>query len=170
VSGAAGKTQTVWVIDGQLWRGGQWRIVACNAVPPANCSTARPAEHIYVPGLNAHTELADARKLAVQQHKRVLVVFGANWCYDCHVLDLCVSSSRRRRGPKPNYEVVHVDVGQSEEPGIMRQYHVPWQGIPAIAVLGSTTETLVQPAGRRIRRHAVRSEDVLAFLNKWKPN
>ena len=25
---------------------------------------------------------------AAKEHKRLLLVFGANWCFDCHVLDL----------------------------------------------------------------------------------
>ncbi len=131
------------------------------------------SKNIYVPGLNAHTELADALKLAAQQHKRVLVVFGANWCYDCHVLDLAFHRADVAAVLKPNFEVVHVDVGQYDKNlDILQQYHVPAsKGIPAIAVLGSDGKLLYSQQGGEFEKARVLGpEDVLAFLNKWKPS
>src|SRR6202795_778490 len=42
---------------------------------------------IYSEKADAHSEIKEALKKAAAEHKRVIVVFGANWCYDCHVLD-----------------------------------------------------------------------------------
>ena len=73
---------------------------------------------------------------------------------------------------KPNFEVVHVDVGQGEKnQDIMQQYHVPMaKGIPAIAVLGSDGKLLYSQQGGEFEKARVLGpEDVLAFLNKWKP-
>src|SRR5438309_6230738 len=42
---------------------------------------------LYNPFADAKTEIADAVKQARQDHKRILLVFGGNWCLDCHVLD-----------------------------------------------------------------------------------
>jgi thioredoxin 1 len=176
VSGASGKAQTVYVIDGQLWQqqSGQWSIVATQRSAPSRLQQPLDtSKNIYVPGLNAHTELADALKLAAQQHKRVLVVFGANWCYDCHVLDLAFHRPDVVAVLKRNYEVVHVDVGQGEKnQDIMQQYHVPMaKGIPAIAVLGSDGKLLYSQQGGEFEKARVLGpEDVLAFLNKWKPS
>lgn len=175
VSMAQGKPQTVYVIDGQLWQNqaGQWRIAATRRSDLSRLQ--QPLEtnkQIYVPGLNAHTEIAQALKLAQQQHKRVLVVFGANWCYDCHVLDLAFHRSDVTTVLNPNYEVVHVDVGQGEKnQDIMQQYHVPMaKGIPAIAVLDSDGKLLyAQQGGEFEKARILGPEDVLAFLNKWKP-
>ena len=175
LSGAQGKPQTSYVVDGQLWQkqGDQWRIVATQRSPLSKLQQPLDtSKNIYVPGLNAHTELADALKLAGQQHKRVLVVFGANWCYDCHVLDLAFHRPDVVAVLKPNYEVVHVDVGQGEKnQDIMQQYHVPMaKGIPAIAVLGSDGKLLYSQQGGEFEKARVLGpEDVLAFLNKWKP-
>jgi hypothetical protein len=33
-------------------------------------------------------EIKEAEEKAAKDHKRVLIVFGANWRYDCHVLDM----------------------------------------------------------------------------------
>jgi len=122
--------------------------------------------------LNAHEEIAHALKLASQQHKRVLVVFGANWCYDCHVLDLAFHRPDVAAVLGPNFEVVHVDVGQGDKnQDIMQQYQVPMaRGIPAIAVLASDGKLLyAQKGGEFEKARGLGPEDVLAFLNKWKP-
>src|SRR5947209_7199211 len=47
--------------------------------------TAAPS--LYRDDADAKKEIEAAVKLAVPTKKRVLLVFGANWCYDCHVLD-----------------------------------------------------------------------------------
>ena len=129
-------------------------------------------KEIYVPGLNAHVEIADALKKASQQHKRVLLVFGANWCYDCHVLDLAFHRPDVTAVLNPNFVVVHVDVGQGDKnQDIMKQYQVPMaKGIPAIAVLDNDGKLLYsQQGGEFEKARALAPEDVLAFLNKWKP-
>jgi thioredoxin 1 len=175
VSGATSKLQTVYVVDGQLWQkqGEQWRIVATQRSAPSKLQQPLDInKNIYVPGLNAHAEIAQALKLAQQQHKRVLVVFGANWCYDCHVLDLAFHRPDVAAVLHPNFEVVHVDVGQGEKnQDIMQQYQVPMaKGIPAIAVLDSDGKLLYSQQGGEFEKARVLGpEDVLAFLNKWKP-
>ena len=175
VSGAQAKPQTVYVINGQLWQqqGDQWRLVATQRSAPSRLQ--QPVDtnkNIYVPGLNAHAEIEQALKRAQPQHKRVLVVFGANWCYDCHVLDLAFHRADVEAVLKPNYDVVHVDVGQGEKnQDIMQQYHVPMaKGIPAIAVLDSDGKLLYSQQGGEFEKARVLGpEDVIAFLNKWKP-
>jgi thioredoxin 1 len=175
VSGAQGKPQTLYVIDGQLWQkqGDQWRIVATQRSAPSKLQQPLDtSKNIYVPGLNAHTEIAQALKLAAQQRKRVLVVFGANWCYDCHVLDLAFHRPDVAAVLGPNFEVVHVDVGEYDKNlDIMQQFQVPKdRGIPAIAVLGSDGKLLhSQKGGEFEKARSLSPEDVLAFLNQWKP-
>jgi ketosteroid isomerase-like protein len=175
VSGAHGKPQTVYVTDGQLWQkqGEQWRIVATRRGDVSKLQQPLDTnKNIYVPGLNAHAEIAQALKSAAQQHKRVLVVFGANWCYDCHVLDLAFHRPDVAAVLKPNFEVVHVDVGQYDKNlDILQQYQVPAaKGIPAIAVLASDGKLLYSQKGGEFEKTRILGpEDVIAFLNKWKP-
>jgi hypothetical protein len=175
LSAADGKLRTVYVIDGQLWQkqGDQWRIAATKRSDISRLQQPLSTDkEIYVPGLNAHVEIADALKQAKQQHKRVLLVFGANWCYDCHVLDLAFHRPDVAVVLAPNFEVVHVDVGQGDKnQDIMKQYQVPMaKGIPAIAVLDSDGKLLYsQQGGEFEKARSLAPEDVLAFLNKWKP-
>jgi Thioredoxin-like len=176
VSAAQSKPQTVYVIDGQLWQkqGEQWRIVATQRGAPSKLQQPLDtSKNIYIPGLNAHAEIAQALKLATQQHKRVLVVFGANWCYDCHVLDLAFHRPDVAAVLGPNFEVVHVDVGEYDKNlDIMQQFQVPKErGIPAIAVLDSSGKLLYsQKGGEFEKARSLSPEDVLAFLNQWKPS
>jgi thioredoxin 1 len=169
------KLQTVYVIVGQLWhkQGETWRIVATRRGNVTRLQQPLSTnQEIYVPGLNAHEEIAQALKLAAQQHKRVLVVFGANWCYDCHVLDLAFRRADVAALLTPNFEVVHVDVGEGDKnQDIMQQYQVPMaRGIPAIAVLDSNGKLLYsQKSGEFEKARALGPDDLVAFLNKWKP-
>ncbi len=173
-SAAQNKLQTVYVIDGQLWQqqGGQWRIAATRRGDLTRLQQPLSTDkQIYVPGLNAHAEIAQALKLAAQQHKRVLVVFGANWCFDCHVLDLAFRRPDVAAVLTPNYLVVHVDVGEYDKNlDIMQQYEVPKaRGIPAIAVLDASGKLLYsQKGGEFEKARSLAPEDLVAFLNKWK--
>ena len=174
-SAAQNKLRTIYVIDGQLWQkqGDTWRIAATRRGELTRLQQPLSTDkQIYVPGLNAHSEIASALKLATQQHKRVLVVFGANWCYDCHVLDLAFRRPDVMAVLTPNFEVVHVDVGQGDKnQDIMQQYQVPMaRGIPAIAVLDGNGKLLYsQKGGEFEKARALGPEDLVTFLNQWKP-
>ncbi len=174
-SAASARDNVVYVTEGQLWQqqNGQWRIIATRR------SDATPLQQpistskiIYAPGLDAHEEINQALALASKQHKNVLIVFGANWCYDCHVLDLAFHRPDLSGVLQKNYEVVHVDVGEGDKnQDIMQQYHVPMKkGIPALAVLNSNGKLLYsQQGGEFEKARSLAPEDLLAFLNKWKP-
>jgi thiol-disulfide isomerase/thioredoxin len=167
--------ETVYVSAGQLWQkqGEQWRLVAGKRSDPSHLQQPTSTrKEIYAPGVDAHAEIKHALAQAAKQHKRVLVVFGANWCYDCHVLDLAFHRPDVETVLAKNYEVVHVDVGEGDKnQDLMQQYQVPMKkGIPAIAVLDSDGKLLYsQKGGEFEKARALTPEDVLAFLNKWKP-
>jgi thiol-disulfide isomerase/thioredoxin len=166
---------TVYVTVGQLWQqqDNHWRLAATKRNDPTRLQQPiSKSKVIYAPGLDAHTEVKDAVALASREHKRVLVVFGANWCYDCHVLDLAFHRPDVEPVLQKYYEIVHVDVGEGDKnQDLMQQYQVPMKkGIPAIAVLDSDGKLLYsQQGGEFEKARALAPEDVLAFLNKWKP-
>ena len=114
-----------------------------------------------------HMQEPRARRLVV-----VLLVFGADWCYDCHVLDRALRRPDIAPVLNANFEVVHVDVGQGDKnQDLMNDYQVPMKrGIPAIAVLDAAGKLLYsQKNGEFERARAIGPEDLLEFLNKWKP-
>jgi thioredoxin 1 len=174
-SGTAAKDHVVWVTEGQLWQqqGGNWKLLASKRTDTARLQQPTSTDKvIYAPGLDAHEEIKQAIATAAKQHKNVLIVFGANWCYDCHVLDLAFHRPDLTTVLQHNYEVVHIDVGQGDKnQDIMEQYHVPMKkGIPALAVLDSHGKLLYsQQGGEFEKTRSLAPEDLLAFLNRWKP-
>src|SRR3954468_17230044 len=58
---------------------------------------------------NGKKALAEAKKSG----KRVILDFGGDWCYDCHVLEYNLQSDARLHAlVEANYVVAHVDVGE----------------------------------------------------------
>jgi thioredoxin 1 len=175
VQSSSPKAQTVYITEGQLWQqqGGQWRLAAGKRTSPAALEQPTSTKKdIYPAGVDAHAEIAEALVDAAKTHRRVLVVFGANWCYDCHVLDLALHRPDVEPSLKRYYEVVHVDVGEGDKnQDLMKQYEVPMsRGIPGVAVLGSDGKLLYsQKNGEFEKARALSPQDVLQFLNKWKP-
>jgi thiol:disulfide interchange protein len=165
----------VYVTEGQLWQqqNGSWKLVASKRSEPTQLQQpTSTSKVIYAPGLDAQAEIKQALALAAKQHKNVIVVFGANWCYDCHVLDLAFHRPDLAGVLQRNYEVVHVDVGEGDKnQDIMQQYHVPMKkGIPALAVIDSNGKLLYsQQGGEFEKARSLAPQDLLAFLNKWKP-
>ncbi len=134
--------------------------------------SVRKEKEIYNESADARAEIKEALAKATAEHKRVIVVFGANWCYDCHVLDKAFHSSDLAPILAANYEIVHVDIGKGEKnQDLMTKYEVPMKrGIPGLAVLDAHGKLVYsQRNGEFENARALTPEDFLAFLNKWKP-
>ena len=149
-------------------------LAAAVAAPSAVCfsQSVKKEKEIYNESADARAEIKEALEKATAKHKRVIVVFGANWCYDCHVLDKAFHSSDLAPILAANYEVVHVDIGKGEKnQDLMAKYEVPMKrGIPGLAVLDADGKLVYsQKNGEFENARALTPEDFLAFLNKWKP-
>jgi thioredoxin 1 len=133
---------------------------------------AKDETDIYNEKIDAHVEVKEALAKASAEHKRVILVFGANWCFDCHVLDKAFHRPDLAAIIAANYEVVHVDIGRGEKnQDLMTKYDVPMKrGIPGLAVLDADGKLVYsQKNGEFENARAMAPEDFLAFLNKWKP-
>jgi thioredoxin 1 len=135
---------------------------------------AKPTEKrdIYPANVDAKAEIAEALATAAKTNRRVILVFGGNWCYDCHVLDAAFHSPEIAPTLNKNFVVVHVNVGEFDKNlNIADEYEVPLKrGVPASAVLESDGKLLFsQKRGEFEAARSMATEDVLAFLNKWKP-
>jgi thioredoxin 1 len=167
--------QTLSVTDGQMWRkqGEQWRLMSVErADAPHLKQPSDMNKNIYPADADAHADLKAAEEKAASQHKRVLLIFGANWCYDCHVLDLAFH--RPDFAPvMAGYEVVHVDLGPDEKKNadLVTQFDAPLnKGIPVLAVADSDGKLIVsQKNGEFEDARSLTPEALLDFLNKWKP-
>jgi thiol:disulfide interchange protein len=127
---------------------------------------------LYPANADARAEIKEAEEKAAAERKRVLLVFGANWCFDCHVLDLAFHRPDFASA-MAGYEVVHVDIGPDGQKNgdLAKQYDTPLnKGIPALAVLESDGKVVVsQKNGEFEDARSLTPEALLEFLNKWKP-
>ena len=101
----------------------------------------------------------------------MILVFGANWCYDCHVLDFALHNSDAAPVAEKNFIVVHVDIGEGKlNADLASEYKVPLdKGVPALAVLDSDGKLLYsQKNGEFEAARSMDPDDLIAFLNKWK--
>jgi len=174
-SAADPKEQTYYISEGQLWQqqDQQWRILVVKRTDPSRLEQPTSNQkNIYPSGVDARAKIKEALLKSRKAHKRVLVVFGANWCYDCHVLDLAFARPDVAPLLESSFEVVHVDIGQGDKnQDLMREYEVPMdRGIPALAVLDWQGKLLYsQKNGEFEKARALGPEDLLTFLDKWKP-
>lgn len=168
--------QTVTVTDDQYWlkQGDQWRLVGIERTDsPRLKQPSDMKKNIYPSDVDAHAEIKEAEERAARAHKRLLLVFGANWCFDCHVLDLAFQGPDLAPVLTANYELVHVDLGPDEHKNadLVQQYDIPLdKGVPAIAVAESDGKLVFsQKNGEVEDARRLTPEVLLEFLNKWKP-
>lgn len=98
----------------------------------------------YDEGADAHAEVATAIAQAGRAKQEVLVVFGANWCPDCRLLDASLKSGATASLMSERFRIVKVDVGRFDRNvDIANACGVPLKkGIPAVAVLSGSGKVL----------------------------
>jgi hypothetical protein len=170
---ANGKVVNVTNAQGWKKQGDQWRIVGAERTDaPHLTQPSDMKKNIYPPDADAHAEIKEAEEKAAAGHKRVLLVFGANWCFDCHVLDIAFHRPDFA-AVMAGYEVVHVDLGDDEKKNadVVKQFDVTLdKGIPTLAVIESDGKVVVsQKNGEFEDARSLTPEALLAFLNQWKP-
>ncbi len=126
-----------------------------------------------------YDEHADSSKLiqtaiieALRSHKNIVLDFGANWCGDCHALDMQMHKTGLASLIEKNYIVVHIDVGRFDKnQEIAEKYHVPIKhGIPALAILDSHGKLLyAQDQGQFADARSLVEDSFKQFFTKWMP-
>jgi len=107
--------------------------LACQAADPMYNETA-----------DAKAEIKQALAQANSAGLPVLVIFGANWCGDCKVLDMAIKEGASAPLVAKEFKVVNVDVGRFDHNvDIAQSYGVPLKkGIPAVVVLSPKNQVL----------------------------
>ena len=113
--------------------------LATHAGPPA----------IYDEGADAKAAIQATLAEAEKARLPVLVVFGANWCGDCRMLDATFKTGPSAPLIAQRFKVVKVDVGRFDRNvDIAERYKVPLKkGIPAVAVLSPQGQLLYATEG-----------------------
>jgi thioredoxin 1 len=177
--GSETKKSVVAAVQTWVKRGGTWRILVTqrsDAVPLHPIQLPEPAipnTSLYPDPKDAREELSAALAAARMDHKRVLVVFGANWCYDCHVLDTALHTKELALLVNTNYHVVHISIGDDGKSNadLAARFQVPLdKGIPSLAVLDANERLITSQRNGEFESAAkIGMADVGGFLNRWKP-
>ncbi len=130
---------------------------------------ARP----YDENADAQSEIDLAVQRAKSDGRKVLVIFGGNWCKWCRRLEHTLQNDAQvRSAVESQFHVVHVDTGarrSGKNAGVAQRYGDPVRlGLPAIAVLGNTGDLEhVQETGSLEEGEVHSPAKVLAFLTRF---
>jgi thioredoxin 1 len=163
----------------QIWvkQDGDWKILISRRegmAPSPAYALWEPESlnpYLYPDPEEAPSDLRLALTLAAGEHKRVLMVFGANWCYDCHVLDAALHSKDIVPLIRTNFEVVHINIGDGESNAeLAERYKISVdRGIPRFAVLDPDGRLIPdQPEEEFPPATQIRTSDLITFLDRWK--
>ncbi len=134
---------------------------------------AKPNVSLYPDPREAEAELKAGLAKAAQEGKRVLVMFGGNWCYDCHVLDTTFHSPAFAPLVDANFVVVHINIGDEgkDNNDLAARLGVALdKGVPSLGVLEPSGKVVyAQKNGEFEATEKIGPDDVRAFLEKWKP-
>jgi thiol:disulfide interchange protein len=126
---------------------------------------------LYPANADAKKEIDEALQFARADKKRVLLIFGGNWCYDCHVLDRALHEGAAGKVVKESFLLVHVDIGEgAKNLELVKKYKVPLEkGVPAVVVLNGSGDLLFSSAdGEFEAARRMMKKDLLAFLKHWR--
>jgi len=172
-AGTTPRKEFVALVQGWHQEGDHWSIVLVQRTAATRLRQPLDrSKEIYSAAIDANTEIVEAVRTASASHKRVLLVFGGNWCFDCHVLDEAFHSPEIAPTVNKSFIVVHVDIGRMDKNlDVAQKYDVPLdRGVPAVAVLDSDGKLLFsQKRGEFEAARSMAPEDILDFLHKWAP-
>ena len=142
-----------------------------NSTTNATVHANRPS--IYDESADGSKQIADALATASKEHKRVLLMFGANWCGWCHKLHTLFETDTNIADVlKSDYVVVMIDVNKGHNDVTDTKYGHPTRfGLPAIVLLDADGKQLTTQDTGKLEEGDHHSPDkVMAFLKEWAPN
>jgi len=126
---------------------------------------------LYPRNTDAKEEIDEAMKRAAVDKKRVLLVFGGNWCYDCHVLDRALHEGAAGKIVTESFLLVHVDIGEGDKNlDLVKEYKASLdKGVPVVVILDGDGRLLYSSTeGEFEAARAMMKKDLVAFLAHWK--
>ncbi len=117
---------------------------------------------------DARAEVDRAFARATETGRLVMIVFGANWCTDCRVLDATMMAEPLAASIETAYEVVKVDIGNWDKHGdVVARFNNPvGKGIPAMIIADAAGEVLFATrAGELATARSLGAEKLAAFFD-----
>jgi thioredoxin-like negative regulator of GroEL len=141
--------------------------VAVLALVAPLAGAAEKKAAIYDEQADAKAEIAKAVARARKQNKRVLIMYGGNWCSWCHKLhDVLRKDAAVRKTASYEYELVLVDIRKNRD--IAKSYGAEASSVPYLTILDGAGKPLVN---QRTEPFEVGSQHdpkkVQEFLAKW---
>jgi len=105
---------------------------------------AAAADSPYNESADAKLDIKQALTQAATANTPVIVVFGANWCGDCKMLDATMKHGAAAPLLSQDFTIVKVNVGHFDKNvDVAKSYRVPLdKGIPAVAIISANNEVL----------------------------
>jgi hypothetical protein len=161
----------------------QTQIASDGAQPESDSASKRQADEngilepvktktdLYPKDADVKKEIEEALKQAATENKRVLLIFGGNWCYDCHVLDRALHEGLAGQVMMESFLLVQVDIGEGDKNlDLAKKYKIPLEkGVPAVAILRRDGRLLYSSGeGEFEAARRMMKKDLVAFLLRWK--
>jgi thiol:disulfide interchange protein len=127
---------------------------------------------IYDETADGSQQIAGALGVAQKEDKRVLLIFGANWCIWCHRMNELFSSDPAIAAKlKSGYVVREIDVNQEHNRAVDAKFGNPTRfGLPVIVLLDRTGKVLTTKDTAELEEgEGYDRACVLAFLVQWAP-
>jgi thioredoxin 1 len=105
---------------------------------------ATAADTPYSETADAKFEINQALTQAATNKTPIIVVFGANWCGDCQMLNIAMTSGASAPLLSRDFKIVKVNVGHFDKNlDVAKSYGVPLEkGIPAVVIISAKNEVL----------------------------
>jgi thioredoxin 1 len=107
-------------------------------------AAATAADSPYNETADAKLDIKQALTQAATAKIPVIVVFGANWCGDCRMLDWAMKNGASAPLLARDFKIVKVNVGQFDKNvDVAKLYGVPLEkGIPAVVIISTNKAVL----------------------------
>ncbi len=146
-------------------------VPGASPAPAADETTAGlvyAAEH-YDPAADADADLAEAKKIAARDGRRILLVVGGNWCPWCHIFANYLETNEAVRSLlAKSYVIQKVNVSdETSNTGFLNPYPAI-DGYPHLFILDASGKLLhSQDSGELEKGRGYDEATVTAILGKW---
>ena len=129
-----------------------------------SCGIPKPTDQ------QVEQEYARNLKQIQKNNKKLVLLFGADWCGDCKVLDMHLANSTVFTALKNSFLFQKVDVGRFDKNILFNnKFQDPIDGgIPAIVIIDKAEKTLVSTnSGYFSNARKMSASEVLKFFKKY---
>lgn len=119
------------------------------AASPAEAEVVEPehpeaSPYVELPEIAVTAQLMALRTVAIAQGKRMMVVFGANWCHDSRALAGTLETPRFKSLVERHFTLLYVDAGTPQEGDGRNMELAARLGVPDIE--GTPNLLIIDPA------------------------